>query len=73
MENPSIQFGLAYGNEIKSCRVVMQDTSYDVYFNNEWIASIMHDDNWDWRLASGTILPESIIDAIGLKIESNYN
>ena len=73
MDNPVIGFGIDYAGELKYCEAIMQDTSYDIYFDHEWIASIIHDDNWDWRLASGSILPQSIINEIGLRIESHYN
>ena len=73
MDRPSIGFGITYGNEIKYCEAIMADTSYDIYFNGEWIASVAHNDSFEWMQDSGTILPQSIIDEIGLKIESHYN
>ncbi len=73
MDNPVIGFGIDYGGELKYCEAIMQETSYDIYFDREWIASIIHDDNWNWQLAAGAILPQSIINEIGLRIESHYN
>jgi hypothetical protein len=73
MDNPVIGFGIDYGNEIKYCEAIMADTSFDIYFNGEWIASIEHNDHFNWMQASGAILPQATIDEIGLKIESHHN
>jgi len=73
MDNPVIGFGIEYAGEMMYCEARMADTSYDIYFDNNWIASIEHNDSWDWMQASGTILPQATIDEIGLKIESHYN
>ena len=72
MEHPVIGFGLAYGNELVYCEAVMKDNHYEVLFDGKWIASIAHNDEMEWIQASGVILPEAIIDEIGLRIESNY-
>jgi len=72
MEHPVIGFGLEYAGELIFCEAVMQDNHYDVLFDGKWTASITHNDNWDWTQASGTILPETTIAEIGLRIESNY-
>jgi hypothetical protein len=42
------------------------------FFDGKWIASVAHNDDMEWVQASGTILPETIIEEIGLRIESNY-
>ncbi len=72
MEYPVIGFGLAYADELIFCEAVMKDNHYDVLFDGKWVASIAHNDDWDWMQASGVILPETIIEEIGLRIESNY-
>lgn len=72
MEHPVIGFGLEYAGELVYCEAVMQDKQYEVLFNGNWIASIIHTDDWDWIQASGTILPEATIEEIGFRIESNY-
>jgi len=36
------------------------------------MASIGHNDDWDWMQNSGVILPVETITDIGLKIESHY-
>jgi hypothetical protein len=69
---PVIGFGLEYGNELIYCEAVMKDNYYDIHFDGKWVASIAHNEDWDWMQASGVILPETIIDEIGLRIESNY-
>jgi hypothetical protein len=71
-EYPVIRFGLDYGNELVYCEAVMKDDHYAVLFNGNWVASIAHTDEMDWIQASGGILPEAIINEIGLRIESNY-
>ena len=73
MENPVIGFGIAYGDEMIYCEASMAETSYDIFFNGKWMASIEHTDHLDWIQASGVILPQSIIDEIGQRIESHYN
>ena len=72
MQHPVIGFGLDYGNQLIYCEAVMKDNHYDLLFDGKWMASIAHNDNWDWMQESGVILPEEIIAEIGLRIESNY-
>lgn len=71
-EHPVIGFGLEYANQLIYCEAVMQDNRYDVLFDGKWMASIAHNDDWDWMQASGVILPEETIAEIGLRIESHY-
>jgi hypothetical protein len=71
-QHPVIGFGLDYGNELIYCEAVMQTDHFDVLFDGKWMASIAHNDDWDWMQASGVILPEAIIAEIGLRIESHY-
>ena len=72
MEYPVIAFGLAYGNELVFCEAVMKDNHYEVLFDGKWMASIVHNDEMEWMQESGVILPETIIEEIGLRIESYY-
>jgi hypothetical protein len=72
MEHPVIGFGLEYGNQLIFCEAVMKDNHYEVLFDGKWIASVAHNDDMEWMQASGTILPENIIEEIGLRIESNH-
>lgn len=71
-ENPTIAFGLDYGGQLIFCEAIMQEAHFDIHFDGKWIASIAHNDDWDWMQSSGIILPETIIDEIGLRIESYY-
>jgi len=71
-EHPVIGFGLDYGNQLIYCEAVMQEDHFYVHFDGKWVASIAHNENWDWMQASGVILPETIVDEIGLRIESYY-
>jgi hypothetical protein len=73
MVNPVIGFGIAYGEEMVYCEARMEENSYDVFFNGKWMASVEHTDYLNWIQASGVILPQSIIDEIGQRIESHYN
>jgi hypothetical protein len=50
----------------------MQDGHFDVLFDSKWVASIAHNDDWDWMQASGVILSETIIAEIGLRMKSHY-
>ena len=73
MANPVIGFGIVYGDEIIHCEASMAERSYEIFFNGKWMASVEHTDELNWIQASGVILPQSIIDEIGQKIESHYN
>ena len=74
MENqaPSFSFALDYAGRSVTCAVVMQPESYDILFDGRWMCSIAHTDEWTWIQASGVILPDAIIDEIGLRVESEY-
>lgn len=72
MQYPVIGFGLDYAGELIFCEAVMHDKHYNVLFDGKWVASVIHDDNMQWLQASGTILPETIIEEIGYRIDSNY-
>ena len=71
-QHPVIGFGLEYANQLIYCEAVMQDNHYEVRFDGKWVASIAHNDDWDWMQDSGVILPEETIAEIGLRIESYY-
>ena len=70
--HPTSGFGLEYGGQLIFCEAIMQEDHFDIHFDGQYIASIAHNDDWDWMQASGTILPETIIAEIGLRIESYY-
>jgi hypothetical protein len=69
---PSFSFALEYASKAITCEVIMNPQSYDILFDGRWMASIAHTDEWTWIQASGVILPESVIDEIGLRVESEY-
>jgi hypothetical protein len=71
-QHPVIGFGLDYSGQLIYCEAIMQEDHFDIHFDGQYIASIAHNDDWDWMQASGAILPETIIAEIGLRIESNY-
>ncbi|MGF7036866.1 hypothetical protein [Mucilaginibacter lappiensis] len=73
MANPVIGFGIVYGDEMIYCEASMAERSYDIYFDGTWTASVAYTDQFHWIQASGVILPQSIIDEIGQRIESYYN
>jgi len=72
MQNPVIGFGLDYGDALIYCEAVIQDNHYDVLFNGKWMASRAHTEEWNWKQASGVILPDAVIAETGLRIESYY-
>jgi hypothetical protein len=72
MQHPVIGFGLAYGGELLFCEAIMRDKCYDVHFDGKWVAAIVYNDDMEWSQASGVILPETIIEEIGFRIDSNY-
>jgi hypothetical protein len=71
-EHPVFGFGIDYANELMYCEVVMHHNHYEVLFNGAWRGTVAHTENFEWIQASGVILPQSIVDEIGLKIESQY-
>jgi hypothetical protein len=73
MDHPVNGFGIDYGDELVYCEAVMHDNHYEILFNGKWIASIELTDDENWILASGTILPQAVIDEIGRKIEEQYD
>jgi hypothetical protein len=72
MENPVIGFGLEYAGNLVYCEATMQDNYYDISFDEIWIATVEHDEDLNWLQASGIILPQSIINEIGQRIERAY-
>ena len=72
MENLVIGFGLDYASELVYCEAVMKDNHYDVLFDGKWMASIVHNDDMEWMLASGAILSDGMVREIGFRIDSNY-
>jgi hypothetical protein len=71
-ENPSFSFELDYADNAVVCKVIMQPDGYDILFDGRPMASIAHTDEWTWIQASGAILPQTIIDEIGFRVESEY-
>ncbi|RFZ90066.1 hypothetical protein D0C36_22755 [Mucilaginibacter conchicola] len=72
VDNPFFQFELMYADQIVICKVIMQTNGYEVLFDGRWMAAVAHTEDWNWVQASGVILPQKIIDEIGLRIESEY-
>lgn len=72
IDNPFFQFELMYADQIVICTVVMQTDGYEVLFDGRPMASVVHAEDWSWVQASGVILPQTIVDEIGLRIESEY-
>jgi len=71
-QQPVFGFALEYGGELIYCEVIMKEVGYDIKFNNEWIASIAHTEDFTWIQESGAILPQEIIAEIGFRIEDKY-
>ena len=71
-QNPAFNFELVYAEKIVNCKVIMQPQGYDVIFDGRFMATIAHTDDWTWIQESGVILPGSIIEEIGLRVESEY-
>lgn len=71
-QNPAFSFEMEYAGNTVICKIIMQPQSYDILFDNRFMASIAHTGEWTWIQESGVILPDSIIEAIGCRIESEY-
>ncbi|WP_133300173.1 hypothetical protein [Mucilaginibacter terrenus] len=63
---------MEYAGQAVVCKVVMQPTSYDVIFDDRFMGSIAHTDEWTWIQKDGVILTDDIIEEIGFRIESQY-
>jgi hypothetical protein len=70
--NPTFNFELEYASNTVDCKVVMQDDSYNIYFDDRFMGSIAYTEEWTWIQASGVIIPETVIEEIGLRVESEY-
>jgi hypothetical protein len=71
-KNPSFIFPIVYADAAVICKVTMKENRYDIHFDGRWMASIGHTEEWTWIQEDGVILPDAIIEEIGLKIESEY-
>ncbi|WP_454804666.1 hypothetical protein [Mucilaginibacter phyllosphaerae] len=71
-ENPSFVFELEYAGNPVICEVIMQPTAFDIKFDGNSLATIEHTVDGTWIQASGAVLPNEIVDEIGLRIESEY-
>ena len=71
-QSPTFNFAIEYAAKTVNCEVMMQPDAYDILFDGRWMASITHTEEWTWIQASGVILPDSIIDEIGFRVESEY-
>lgn len=71
-EYPSFGFGIGYGDGLMYCEVIMDQSSYDVYFNSRWMMTLTYTEDFSWIQAAGIILPQAIAVEIGLRIEHAY-
>ena len=71
-QSSAFSFELEYAGETVNCKVNMQAQSYDILFDGRYMATIAHTGDATWTLESGVILPESIIEEIGLRVENEY-
>ncbi|MBL4678012.1 MAG: hypothetical protein JKY70_17670 [Mucilaginibacter sp.] len=71
-EKPFFCFPIVYGGEAVICKVVMQEQEYDIYFDDEMMATLTVTDGGEWIQFSGVLLPKSIIGEIGNNIEDQY-
>ena len=72
MDNLLCQFGLHYGGEEVWCKTAMKETCYQLFFNCRYVAELVMDENMEWVLASGVVLPVEVINHIGQRIERKY-
>jgi hypothetical protein len=72
LESPVFTFELKYADNPVNCKVLMQESSYDIYFDEKFMGSLEHTEDFQWILASGVILPQEIIQEIGFEIEHRY-
>lgn len=68
----SLGFGLDYADELFYCEVQATEDSYELFFDSKPVASITLNIYFRWMLCSGAIIPQSIIDEIGIRIESYF-
>jgi hypothetical protein len=72
LESTAFNFELEYPDKPVDCKVVMNDASYDVYFDGRYMGDIQHTEDFTWIQASGVILPQGIVDEIGFQIEHMF-
>jgi hypothetical protein len=69
-QSPAFSFELNYAGETVNCEVNMQPQSFDIWFGGRFMATIAYTGEMTWIQESGVILPQSVIEEIGLRIES---
>lgn len=72
VQYPFFSFNTKYAGKLIVCTVVMNESSYDVLFDGNWVASVEHTDDLNWIQAGGIILPDEVVADIGYQIESRY-
>jgi len=72
-DKPVIAFYINYAGETILCEAVMNDIFYQVYFNGKYVCDISMNDDEQWILEAGTVLPQGTIDEIGRFIESKLS
>jgi hypothetical protein len=71
-KHPSFSFELEYAGQHVNCNVIMQSNEFDILFDGCSMGSIAYNEKQTWILSSGSILPDSIVEEIGNRIESQY-
>lgn len=73
MNPTSLGFGLVYAGQLLYSEVLIDEGFYRVLFNSKQIAEITYTFNFEWKLSAGALLPQSIVDEIGYRIENHYD
>ena len=65
---PIIYFEISYAGEQVFCDAVMEERSYEIFFDGLFKCELANFEN-DWQILSGAIVPKETVDQIGLCIE----
>lgn len=72
-EYPIFGFGIDYAGRLVYCEVTMKESRYEIFFDGIYVAEIQMNDEIEWSLTGGMILPQTIISEIGRRIHSRYS
>ena len=72
MDDTITGFRLRYADGLTFCMAIMHETCYEVFFNRRPVAELVMNDDMEWMLSAGVVLPDEIVAIIGRAIESKY-
>ena len=71
--SPVISFEIKYAGKLVFCEAVLQSTSYQIFFNGQYMAHIEPDASFTWIQTDGRLLLQSTIEEIGAHIDGHLD